>query len=252
MAAQTGCGALFCGVESFDRQALMNFKKHQNTCLPQVEMIRHCLEAGIAFHYGLVFDLTSRSIEDIKAELEFIMANSDISLPAFVTLAIPLLGSPFFHECLKRDLFFPEIKLRDLDGATLYLKTVDPLPDAVKFVRESQSLKGYKFSVLRHTAQFYRRYKRILLGMNMTSNLFNSLLLCIPTLSTLSGIGTLLKGHRDQAGRTYIGSTEPLDSVYRPAFTVNSRYRNHFNPTMLTDSKGQLVETLHRDLSTAD
>lgn len=249
LAAQTGCGALFCGVESFDSQSLISFRKHQNTCLPQVEMIRHCLQAGIAFHYGLVFDLTSRTIEDIKAEIEFIVSNPDISLPAFVTNAIPMLGSPFFHECLERELFFPNIKLRDLDGATLYLKTLDPLPAAVKFVRESQCLEGYKLRVMRHTAKFYRQYRKLLLGMNMTSNLFNSLMLCIPTLSTLGGSGTLLKHHRKDTARTFIGSTEPLDLVYRPAFTIDSRYRHHFTPTMLTDSKGRLVEKLHPDLS---
>jgi hypothetical protein len=248
LAAQTGCGALFCGVESFDKQALLNFKKHQNMCLPQINMIRQCLNAGIAFHYGLVFDLTSRTIADIKAELEFIIDNPAISLPAFVTMAIPLLGSPFFQQCLEHELFFPDIKLRDLDGATVYLKTLDPLPAAVEFIRDSQNLKGYKCGVLRHTAKFYQKYKKILLGMNMTSNLFNSLLLCTPTFSTLGGGGILFKGHRKEPRRTFIGSTESLDSVYRPAFAIDSRYRHHFRPTMLTDSKGRLEDILHPDL----
>lgn len=247
-AVETGCGALFCGVESFDRNALVNFRKHQNTILPQCDMIRGCLEAGIAFHYGLVFDMTTRRISEIEQELSFILDTPEISLPAYVTLAIPMLGSPYFHDCLDRGLFFPNTRLRDMDGATLYLQTLDPLPETVRFIKDSQCLKGYRLRALAHTARFYSRYRHFLSGMTMTSNLFNSLLLCAPTLSTLSDPGTILKILNNGSSRTYIGPTELLDSVYRPAFTIDSRYRHYFEPTMITDTRGRLVPELHEDL----
>jgi hypothetical protein len=247
-AVQTGCGALFCGVESFEHSALVNFRKHQNTVLPQVATIRRCLEAGIAFHYGLVFDMTTRTIAEIEEELSFILGTPEISLPAYVTLAIPMLGSPYFHNCLKRGLFFPNTRLRDMDGATLYLRTRDPLPEAVRFVRDSQSLKGYRRRAMLHAARFYARYRKVLCGMNMTSNLFDSLLLCAPTLSTLCDPDTMLKIYSHTATRTFIGPTEALDSVYRPVFRVASRFRNYFEPTMITDPDGCLVPELHDDL----
>jgi hypothetical protein len=250
-AAETGCGALFCGVESFDRKALVNFRKQQNTVLPQIGMIRRCLEAGIAFHYGLVFDLTTRRISELEQELLFILDTPEISLPAYVTLAIPMLGSPYFHDCLDRGLFFPNTRLRDMDGATLFLHTLDPLPETVRFIKDSQCLKGFRRRTLAHTARFYGRYRNVLSGMTMISNLFDSLLLCAPTLSTLSDPGTMLKIVSNGGNRTFIGSTEPLDSVYRPAMTIDSCYRHYFKPTMITDDRGRLAPELHDDLALA-
>lgn len=248
-AVETGCGALFCGVESFDHDTLVNFRKHQNTVLPQIDMIRRCLEAGIAFHYGLVFDMTTRRIAEIEHELSFILDTPEISLPAYVTLAIPMLGSPYFHDCLERGLFFPNTRLRDMDGATLFLKTLDPLPEMVRFIKDSQCLKGYRQRAFAHTVRFYRRYRNFLSGMTMTSNLFDALLLCAPTLSTLSDPGTLLKIFRNGNKRAFIGPMESPDSVYRPAFTIDSRYRLYFEPTMVTDARGGLAPELHDDLA---
>jgi hypothetical protein len=48
--------------------------------------------------------------------------------------------------------------------------------------------------------------------------------------------------------RTYVGSTEALDAVYKPAFRLDSKYENYFKPTMLTDKKGNLSETMQPDL----
>jgi hypothetical protein len=48
--------------------------------------------------------------------------------------------------------------------------------------------------------------------------------------------------------RTYIGTTEPMDITYTPAFPVASHYAHYFRPTMLTDNKGCLTEALTEDL----
>lgn len=248
-ACDSGCGALFCGIESFDKQALLNFKKYQNICLPQVEMIRNCLEAGIAFHYGIVLDLTTRPIAELKEELDFMIGNPEITLPSFLTLAIPLLGSPFFYECLEQRLFFPNTKLRDLDGATINVRPLDALDDAIQFVRGIQNLRGYRRRIIHRVKEFHLIYKNVIPGMNMVSAQYNALLLCTPKLSTLgttSG-GPFFNGHKRRS-RTFVGSTEPLDAVYRPAFSIDSRYQHYFKPTMLTDEDGNLVEELHEDL----
>ena len=85
--------------------------------------------------------------------------------------------------------------------------------------------------------------------MNMVSAQFNAFLLCAPTFSTLGFTNgrTFLNGQR-KTSRTFIGPTEPLDAVYRPAFPIDSRYEGYFQPTMLTDEEGNLVEELHQDL----
>src|SRR5262249_26257083 len=96
----SGCELLFSGVESFDAGWLRSEKKLQNTSMPQVEMISRCLNSGIVFCYGLMLDLTTRTIADVHRELEFITGTPEITLPAFVTLSIPILGTPDFYQAL--------------------------------------------------------------------------------------------------------------------------------------------------------
>jgi radical SAM superfamily enzyme YgiQ (UPF0313 family) len=249
LARDSGCKVLFSGVESFDKKALLNLKKYQNTYLPQVNTIKKCLNAGITFLYGIMFDLTTRPISELKEELDFIIGSPDITLPAFISLAIPLLGTPFFYECLDQKLFLPNLKLRDMDGATLTLKPRDSMGEAVKFVRDIQFLNGYKSRIMRHMKEFFKKYKKVLPWRSMGVAQYCAFLLCTPKLSSAgSDIGRVIRNGLKQPPRTFIGSTEPLDSVYRPAFCVDSRYAHYFKPTMLTDEKGYLSEPLHADL----
>ena len=250
LALNSGCAGLFSGVESFDNKALLNFKKYQNTCLPQVEIVRKCLNSGIPFYYGIIFDLTTRPIAELEEELNFIIGTSEITLPSFITLAIPLLGTPFFNECLKKQLFLPNIRLRDLDGATITLKPLDCLTDAVKFVEIIQNLRGYRPKIIRHMKNFYRIYKNVLPLENLAMAQYSPFHLCMPRLSTIgpSSAKIFLSYFRGQS-RTFVGSTEPLDSVYQPSFLIDSRYQHYFKPTILTDEDGNLCDELHQDLS---
>jgi hypothetical protein len=249
LAFDCGCLALFCGVESFDKQSLLNFRKYQNTCLPQVEMIRKCLDAGITFLYGIVLDLTTRRIEDLREELDFIVGNSDITLPAFFTLAIPLLKTPYFYRCLDQNLFLPNIKLRDLDGTTITLKPLDSMSHAVQFVKDIQTLRGYKPRIMRHMKDFYKKYRTVLSWERMGFAQYCAFHLCTPKLATLgTDLGRIIGNSYGKHARTYVGSTETLDSVYQPVFPVDSRYSHYFRPTMLTDQHGDLNEALHGDL----
>jgi len=249
MAYNCGCLALFCGVESFDRKSLLHFRKYQNTALPQVQMIRKCLDAGITFLYGIVLDLTTRRIRELKAELDFIVGNPDITLPAFVTLAIPLLRTPYFYSCLEQERFLPNVKLRDLDGTTITLKPLDPMPEAVQFVQDFQTLRGYKRRIMRHMKDFYKKYRTVLSWERMGFAQYCAFHLCTPKLATLgTDLGRIFGNFSGGHTRTYIGSTERLDSAYQPAFRIESKYAAYFKPTMLTDPHGNLNEALQPDL----
>lgn len=250
LARDCGCVALFCGVESFSKKALLDFRKYHNNCLPQVAMIRDCLEAGVAFLYGIVLDPTTRRLTDLRQELDFIVDTPEITLPAYVTLAIPLLGTPYFYECLAQRRFLPNIKLRDLDAATLTLKPLDGIPETVRFIRDLQSFRGYKRRVVRHMLGFLRRYHRALAWDRMGVIQYSALHLCLPKLATVGNdIGSLLGYNgRHRFQRTFVGTTEALDAVYQPAFRLDSKYEHYFKPTMLTDNQGSLTEALQTDL----
>ena len=245
----SGCMGLFSGVESFDTEWLRDVNKLQNITLPQVELIRRCLSAGIVFLYGLIMDVTSRRLTDLRRELDFITGTPEITLPSFLTLPIPILGTPYFRKCLSEEAFLPETKLRDMDGTTLVLRPLDPMGEVVDFLRDMASLRGYRTRILQHCLRFARRYRTKLSGLQMIAALTNAGLLCANNLTTAPG--SWLGVHKRDRQRTHISTSEPLDDVYRPAFPVASSYEKYFKPTMITDKNGYLVEDLADDLTYA-
>ncbi|PWT89934.1 MAG: hypothetical protein C5B55_10505 [Blastocatellia bacterium] len=242
LARRLGCELVFCGVESFDTEWLMGAHKTQNTNVPQVKLISKSLEAGIVLVYGLMLDLAHRTIADLRREIEFITGTPEITLPSFVTLPVPLLGTPLFAEFAAKDAFLPGIKLRDMDGSTLVLKTVDPLNEAVAFLREMLSLRGYRGRVIKHSCQFLKMYRSRLTKMQLMFSLTNAALLCAYSLATSPTqlAAPSAKGRR----RTHVSTTEVLDGVYTPAFRVDSRYEHFFKPTMVTDEAGKLTKEM--------
>lgn len=227
---RAGCLGLFSGVESFDSATLRAYNKKQSTLLPQVDMIRQCLDAGILFLYGVMLDPSSRRLADLDREIRFIVDRDDISLPAYFTLAIPLLGTPYFRACADAGLLLPRLRLRDLDGVTLALKPLDPVGEAVAFARDLPNLRGYRRGVLRHVAQFALRYARKLSPLQLFVASMSGAL--IATESAASS-PTALRLRQPQM--TYYAPTETLDPLYRPAMRLPAGYERYFRPTMVTE-----------------
>lgn len=237
-----GCELLFSGLESFDNDWLRNFHKLQNTRTPQVEMIQKSLNAGVVFSYGLMLDVTSRSVNDLRRELRFITGTPEITLPSFVTLSIPILGTPYFFECVENKMMLPDTKLRDMDGTTVLQKPMDPIEEVVKFVIEIQDLSGYRARIFKHALRFSKLYRSKLGKMQMVLALGSGLLISAqPLTQSFSSLGWLRARPKP---RTYISSTEALDHMYTPAFRVDSRFASYFKPTMVTDRHGLLHEDM--------
>jgi len=238
---RAGCTLLFSGVESFDRAWLQDVNKLQNLRRSPVEMIARCLEKGIMFAYGLILDVTTRRLVDIRRELDFVVGTPEIPLPGFLTLPIPLLATPFFRECLAAGAFLPKTRLRDMDGSTLVLRPLDPVEEVATFVRDVMALRGYRRQALRHATRFVYRYRSAL---SLTQ-----LALALGSAGLLFADGLVTgRRHGPWAGRslprTHITSTEILDPMYTPAFRVGAEYERYFRPTMVTDSTGNLTEDL--------
>ncbi len=238
-----GCFMLFTGVEAFDTQWLQQ-NKAQNTRFSQVELIRKCLNAGIVFNYGLIMDVTTRNIANLRQELDFITDTPDITLPAYLVPPIPILGTPFFNECLDKGSILPETKLRDLDSVTLSLQPLDSIDEVADFLHKILCVRDFRLRVLRHYLGFLKRYRSNLTKFQMMFILGNNLLLCAESFLTSCGrAGSHRKRHH-----THISTREPLDDVYIPAFCVDTRYENYFKPTMITDKAGSLSEYLIEDI----
>ncbi len=244
-ARESGCVALFTGLESFDNAWLGTMNKGQNNRVPQVEMIAKCLNAGILFLYGMILDVTSRTVDDLERELAFVMRTPEITLPCFLSLPIPFPGTPFFRECLEKRRLLPNTRIRDLNSSVLSLQPLESMARVQPFIAATQTMNGYRKQILSHTLSFYRQYRKVLTAPQMRLALINSGLLFAHEFLTAPGwIG---RAHK----RTYISSSEQLDKVYRPAFQINSRYRHYFSPTMLTDGNGEIAADLQGDISGA-
>lgn len=244
---EAGCASLFSGVESFDASQLRDFNKLQNLRMPQVEMIRDCLNAGIIFNYGVIFDTNARMLADIRGEIEFIVNTPAITLPVFMNLAIPILRTPYFHQCMKERRFLPKTKLRDLDGNTLVMKPLDPIADVVQFLKELPTLKGYKSRVAAHVIKFLRLYYRKLDPIRMAVALGNAGFVCLPAL-VHNHRGIFKRSKLHSPSRTFITTTEPVGPLYDPIFPIDSRFQHHFKPTMITDDQGELADEVAEDL----
>jgi hypothetical protein len=246
LARESGCTALFSGVESFDTAWLHKMNKLQNTRLPQIQMIRACLDAGIVFLYGLMLDVTTRSVADLRRELEFIASTSEITLPAYLSLPVPFPGTPFFHECVAKDLLLPRVALRDLDSTTLVLQPRDSFDEVCRLLADIHSMRGFRQRILGQCLRFVRRYRRVLTKQQMTIVLANPTLLCFYSRATARRVWSSLR--RSMPRRTYLATTEALDLAYTPVLPVASRYAHYFKPTMLTDDLGCLSEEVAEDL----
>ncbi len=243
---EAGCKALFSGVESFDDRWNLQVNKPQNVRQSPLDKIRMTLEAGIVFLYGLVLDVTRRSVRELQSELEFVLDHPEITLPSYVSLPIPLLGTPFFYECVEKGLLLPETRVRDLDGSTLSLRPMDPMNEVLDFIVQRKSFRAYRARALRHALGFFKRYRRSFDLDQMVLASSNVAALCAPITSTGSGV---FRGSRRD--RTYVSTTDVLDRLYEPAFRVEPRFAHHFRPTRVTDSDGRLTEDVAPDLAEA-
>ncbi len=242
LCAESGCFALFSGVESFDSEILSSYNKRQNTLLPQVDIIRRCLEAGIYFSYGIMLDPNTRRLADLRREIEFILDTPEISFPSFFTLPIPLLGTPYFKECLEGELFLPSIRLHDLDGVTVCTRPLDPIEEVVRFARDLPNLRGYRLRAMGHAASFLRRYRKRLKPFQLVAAMVSVALICTESFASSPG-----RPSPRQRRRTYLGTTEHLNPLYEPMIGVASRYQDHFRPTMVTDAGGNLSDDIAED-----
>lgn len=234
-AKDAGCSALFCGVESMEPSTLLAFDKKQNTAADTPRMMKSCLERGIVFLYGLIFDPTRRSHASIEAELDGVLARPDLPLPSYFTLPIPLLGTPFFFQSLDERRILPGTRVRDLEGVTLCLSPLEGVSAFSRWWPDILRLRRRRLRALWHEARLQWCYRRSLGNWQRLISLGSLFGLCLPKYR-----------RRD---RTFVSSTEVLDPQYGPAFAVDPRFASYFEPTFVTDAGGELCPELSEVLS---
>ncbi len=243
LAHETGCISLFVGVESFDDSMwLKSVNKKQNSRISQVELIERCLEGGILFQYGLVFDPTERTVAQMRHELELILDHPEIPAPNFIFTAIPFPGTPFFHDRFERGLVLPNTRMRDLEGSTLSLKPLDDVNEVVHFIRNGRNFRGYRRRFMQHQAKFLWRYRHALDRNQLLLSALTGAAILAP--GSFSSPGAVFKR---KAPRTHVSTTERLDAIYTPRLPVAEKYRHYFEPTRITLANGEVNPALAED-----
>jgi len=243
-ARAAGCIGLFSGVESFSPAQIAAYRKKQNLILPQESLIRGCLEAGLTFHYGMMFDPTEQKIEVLEEELELLLDNHHLTLPSFLSFAIPLLGTPFFQQRLREGSLLPDLKLRDMDGRSVICHSLDPLDRVIAFARRIDRAPFPRARLLTRAGRFYAHYRSHLRGWSMASALSTHWAMAYPRIGN--------NGREGWSGgrRSLLASTEKAGSLYTPAMRLAARYQDHFQPLYITDALGELNQRLVDDLGT--
>jgi hypothetical protein len=241
-ARDSGCTALFGGIESFDNRVLKSYNKTYITSISQFDVIQNCLDADIAFFYGLVLDPASRTVPEMESELNLVLEANNIPLPSFLSIAIPTLGTPMFYDALRHEKFLPNVLLRDLDATTIVLKPMDAMQTVVKFVKGLQ-INERVLRAMAHNISFFARHLHlpadVLLYMFVSSSMGES------KLSKFTKSPQSFRWWWNE--RSYIGGMEKLDRFYSPLIRVESQYEDYFIPTKLTNEKGNLVDDLKDD-----
>ena len=243
LARESGCMSLLIGVESFDEAWLRRVNKRQNLRVPQVELIRRTLEAGILFQYGLVFDPTERTVAEIERELDVIAGEAAVPAPNFIFMATPYPGTPFFRDRFERGLILPNTKVRDLEGSTLNMRALDGEERAAEFLRTGKNLRGRRGRFIRHQARLHWRYRAAL-----PAYLHGISALTLGSIMSPQGLSNTKYLLRRRSRRTHIGATDRLDPVFRPNLPIDARYESWFAPTMVTLADGSLNPVLADDL----
>ncbi len=243
LARAAGCVSLFIGVESFDEAWLRGVNKMHNNRYSQTELIARCLEAGILFQYGIVFDPTERHVADLERELRLICDTPEIPPPNFIFLSIPFPGTPFFHDRLARGLILPNTKTRDLEGSTLSLLPLDGVQEVGEFIGRIKYFHGFRSAIVRHQARFLHRYRRSLSPLQGLVSSSSMLSLFSPSTAS-NPFNVLVRKHH----RTHVSTTDRLDCVYRPSRPVAPAFERYFEPTAVTNPAGELNDELIDDV----
>ena len=243
LARDSGCISLFVGVESFlDRKWLDNVNKSQNAKQDQVELITRCLDGGILFKYGLVFDPTERTTEHMYQEMDVICDTPEIPIPLFTFTATPYPGTPQFRKRVEQGLILPNTKMRDLESSTLCVKPIQPMEEVVDFIKTGKNFRNYRGRVYRHQLQFLKRYRHSLNWQQKIYANLNVAAILFPR--AFSSPYSYLHQARP---RTHISTTERLDDVYTPRRPIDSKFRHYFEPTVLIDAGGELNPAVQDD-----
>jgi len=235
----SGCRALYVGLETFNPAALDDFNKPQN----RLPLIRRALDdardVGILVTAGMILSPQHDDIAYIRS-LPARLRESGLHVPTFLAFETPFPGTPYFHRLARtnaqrldageRALFLPDALLRDFTSYTLTVEpTHAPASEYVKAYRETLDeiyAPRRRLAKLAHDLPSFARRRA--------------------WTSAALDVGDMLgAGIPHAPGRTYVAGTDLAPPERVPLtdadFDDEAHARSLLEPTAVTDARGRLL-----------
>ena len=116
--AASKCRALFVRLLRFrlGPRFLSRFNKKQNLGRNVIDDIAYAEAQGIAIGYGYLFDPRFQTVPEMEVQLRQIGDSDALSMPIYLSLVAPLVGTEVFWKDLRANNLAPNLRLRDLDS----------------------------------------------------------------------------------------------------------------------------------------
>lgn len=230
--SRAGCRFLFMGLESFNKEAIMDMHKVQNTVDKTKLVMDQCRANGILIVSGLMINPITDSCDYLRS-IPASLSECGLHVPSFICFESPIPGTPHFHRLAaeQEPALLPNALLRDFNGYTLVTRPkrepLDRLLEAYrKLMKETFSLK----SKLKKWADDVPRFAK---GGYWVPAVID--------------VVAQLRPYRPQPDRTYIAGTDtpPPESFSVPLteadFVSDEERRLILEPMKVTDGDGRVL-----------
>lgn len=240
LVAENGCAALFSGVESLDSAILKSFNKKQSLVSEPLALTETCAAHGVQFDYGLIIDFAQQTLEEVDAQVESLVADHRVPLPALLSMTIPILGTPYFNESAAAGRLMPNVLLSDMDGQKLVEWPKEPVEKVVPFFRDMLRMKGRKRALAGHVVRHAWHWRQHLRPELTAMSLLRPLHRFGPRM-VFGSLAQMRQTWREPK-LTYSAMSDQLRLAYTPVIPMPDRFAQDFKPLAITDANGQLTD----------
>jgi hypothetical protein len=234
----SGCRALYVGLETFNEAALDDFHKPQNNVAKIRKALDDARDVGILVTAGMILSPQHDGIDYIRS-LPRRLRESGLHVPTFLAFETPFPGTPYFHRLARADaarregedgIFLPNALLRDFTSYTLVVKPSLAPPQA--YVQAYQDTVDEIYAPRRRLAKLAHDLPRLIRRRGYTSAMLD--------------VGDMwMAGLPRVPGRTYLAGTdvEPPERVplTDADFDTQEDAVRMMTPLAVTDATGRLL-----------
>ena len=232
----SGCRALYVGLETFNPAALDDFHKPQNRLSQVRRALDDAREVGILVTAGMILSPQHDDVAYIRS-LPRRLRESGLHVPTFLAFETPFPGTPYFNRLARRDAegraggaFLPNALLRDFTSYTLVVRP--SLATAEDYVCAYRDTVDEIYAPLRRLGKLARDVPALVRAGGWTSALLD--------------VGDMLTAGLPCApGRTYLAGTDLAPPEQVPLtdadFASEAEADAVRRPVAVTDARGRLL-----------